>query len=81
LLCAEVREPLSLGYRLPRRDLERGRRLGSRSSGVGGLAGGGGAGALGPSLARIAAQDLNARRQRMAIGGEQVFAIIDREAQ
>jgi hypothetical protein len=38
------------GDHLPRRDLERGRRLGSRSSGVGGLAGGGGAGAIGPSF-------------------------------
>ena len=31
----------------------RGRRLGSRSSGAGGLAGGGGAGAIGPNLARM----------------------------
>src|SRR6516225_2610423 len=53
LLCAEVRELLSLGYPLPRRDRDRGRRLGSRSSGVGGLAGGVGAGAIGPNFARI----------------------------
>jgi hypothetical protein len=38
---------------LSRRDFERGRLLGSRSSGVGGLAGGGGAGAIGPNLARM----------------------------
>ena len=37
----------------PRRDPRRGRRLGSRSSGVGGLARGGGGGAIGPNLARI----------------------------
>ena len=37
---------------LSRRDPERGRLLGSRSSGVGGLAGGGGVGASGPNLAR-----------------------------
>jgi hypothetical protein len=38
---------------LSRRDLERGRLLGSRSSGVGGLAGGGGVGTIGPNLARM----------------------------
>ena len=39
-LCAEVRELLSLGYHLPRRDRPRGRRLASRCSRVGGPAGG-----------------------------------------
>jgi hypothetical protein len=43
--------PVDVTYR--RRDRPLGRRLGSRSSGVGGLAGGGGAGAIGPNLARI----------------------------
>ena len=49
LMC----ELLTAGGHLSRRDLDRGLLLGSRSSGVGGLAGDGGAGAIGPNLARM----------------------------
>jgi hypothetical protein len=42
-----VRGLLTVGLSPPRRDLDRSLRLGSRSSGVGDLAGGGGVGASG----------------------------------
>jgi hypothetical protein len=43
----------SRGHHLPRGDRDLGRRLGFRSSGVGGRARGGGGGAIGPNLARM----------------------------
>jgi hypothetical protein len=49
---ARAADAVEAGH-LFRRDLERGRLLGSRSSGVGGLAVGGGAGASGSNLARM----------------------------